>query len=194
MIAVSPASSTGVSASQSFIMPPPKGLDGLRLASLFAACVVVSGASTPTYAASMCLGRTNGSTPYIIVAGRAEETKTAVQLIIAELKDASGLTWDQIGKLVGVSRRAVHNWVNGQVAKPAHIEALSGLLDNVRAMGNLKPFQIRRKLIETVGGTRPLVGNSEPAILIADQTPFTHQLKVRRGTSTQRKSRNDSAA
>lgn len=29
------------------------------------------------------------------------------------IKDNSGLTWDQLGKIFGVSRRAVHMWANG---------------------------------------------------------------------------------
>lgn len=32
---------------------------------------------------------------------------------VAWIKDHSGLTWDQLGKVFGVSRRAVHMWANG---------------------------------------------------------------------------------
>lgn len=32
---------------------------------------------------------------------------------VAWVKDNSGLTWDQLGKVFGVSRRAVHMWANG---------------------------------------------------------------------------------
>lgn len=32
---------------------------------------------------------------------------------IAWIKEHSGLTWDQLGKVFGVSRRAVHMWANG---------------------------------------------------------------------------------
>lgn len=194
MTTLNAASTAGVSASQSFVMAPSKSVNGLKLASLLTACVVVSGASTPTYAASMSLGRANGSAPCIIVAARDEETKPSVQAIITELKDESGLTWDQIGKLIGVSRRAVHNWVCGHVAKPAHIHAVASLLDRVRAMGGLKPFEIRRKLLESYeAGMRYSPGN-EPAILVADHTPFVHHLSVQRGRTTQRKSRSDSVS
>lgn len=194
MISVNPASSAGASASLSFVMEPSKGMSNIRLASLFAACAVVSGASTPTYAASLSVDRTNGSAPCIMVAARAEETKAPIQLMISELKEGSGLTWDQIGKLVGVSRRAVHNWLSGQVAKPAHVEAVSNLLDRVRALSDLKTFQIRRKLMEALDTPRTPARMDEPAILVANQTPFVHQLAVRRGSSTRRKSRSDSAA
>lgn len=32
---------------------------------------------------------------------------------VAWIKEHSGLTWDQLGKVFGVSRRAVHMWANG---------------------------------------------------------------------------------
>lgn len=32
---------------------------------------------------------------------------------IAWIKEHSGLTWDQLGRVFGVSRRAVHMWANG---------------------------------------------------------------------------------
>ena len=39
---------------------------------------------------------------------------------ILEFRLRSGLTWDQIGELFGVSRRSVHNWANGKAASAGH--------------------------------------------------------------------------
>lgn len=43
------------------------------------------------------------------------------------LHDASGLTWEQLGRLFGVSRRAVHHWANGGKMTAFHAEALARL-------------------------------------------------------------------
>lgn len=39
-------------------------------------------------------------------------TETTADLV-REVKDNSGLTWEELGRIFGVSRRAVHNWANG---------------------------------------------------------------------------------
>ena len=45
--------------------------------------------------------------------------KTTAEVIL-EFRFRSGLTWDQIGELFGVSRRSVHNWANGKAASAGH--------------------------------------------------------------------------
>lgn len=40
------------------------------------------------------------------------------------IKEHSGLTWDQLGKVFGVSRRAVHMWANGGRLNEAHAQRL----------------------------------------------------------------------
>ena len=51
---------------------------------------------------------------------------------VRSLRTESGLTWDQLGKLFGVSRRAMHLWANGGKMNAAHAEALSTILEVVR--------------------------------------------------------------
>ncbi|SKE39939.1 Uncharacterised protein [Mycobacteroides abscessus subsp. massiliense] len=43
---------------------------------------------------------------------------------IAWIKEHSGLTWDQLGKVFGVSRRAVHMWANGGRLNEANAQRL----------------------------------------------------------------------
>lgn len=50
------------------------------------------------------------------------------------LKDTSGLTWDQLGRMFGVSRRAVHLWANGGRMNAGNAETLHEL---VSVVGNL---------------------------------------------------------
>src|SRR5262245_36297225 len=44
-----------------------------------------------------------------LAAPRGPTQRSAVR----SLHDSSGLTWEQLARLFGVSRRAVHNWANG---------------------------------------------------------------------------------
>jgi hypothetical protein len=46
---------------------------------------------------------------------------------VDDLKHRSGLTWEQLGKLFGVSRRAVHHWVNGGNLTAANLARLDVL-------------------------------------------------------------------
>lgn len=51
---------------------------------------------------------------------------------IAELRRTSGLTWDQIGQLFGVSRRSVHFWASGKPMNAANERRLRQVLGIVR--------------------------------------------------------------
>jgi hypothetical protein len=47
------------------------------------------------------------------------------------VKENSGLTWDQLGKVFGVSRRAVHLWANGGRMNEANAEVLRRFASDV---------------------------------------------------------------
>lgn len=51
---------------------------------------------------------------------------------ITELKERSGLTWEQIARLFGVSKRAVLHWRGGANMAAAHEEALTEVLAAIR--------------------------------------------------------------
>lgn len=61
---------------------------------------------------------------------RAEDTASLVRT----LREESGLTWDQLGRFFGVSRRAVHLWANGGGMNSINLEHLHRLLAEVRAL------------------------------------------------------------
>ena len=52
--------------------------------------------------------------------------------VIGELRRLSGLTWDQLARLFGVSRRSVHFWASGKPMAPSNEEHLRRLLAVVR--------------------------------------------------------------
>jgi DNA-binding transcriptional regulator YiaG len=53
---------------------------------------------------------------------------------ILELRRVSGLTWDQLARLFGITRRSLHFWASGKPLTPAHEERLSRLLATVRRL------------------------------------------------------------
>jgi len=76
-----------------------------------------------------------------------ETTATIVQ----ELHAKSGLSWEQLGRLLGVSRRAVHLWAAGGRVNSRHIERLArlrGIIDNLPAVDasqrRMLIFRVRR--------------------------------------------------
>ena len=52
--------------------------------------------------------------------------------VLAELRNLTGLTWDQVATLFGVSRRAVHFWASGKTMAAAHHEHLQRTLGCLR--------------------------------------------------------------
>jgi transcriptional regulator with XRE-family HTH domain len=78
--------------------------------------------------------------PTILPASKAQPAERprtpTTALIVQELRDKSGLTWDQLGRLLGVSRRAVHLWAAGGRINARHLELLTrlrGIVDGLPA-------------------------------------------------------------
>src|SRR5262245_8901698 len=54
-------------------------------------------------------------------AGRIEPAATeTVGAAVMEIRRRSGLTWEELGDLFGVSRRSVHHWASGKTVSPRH--------------------------------------------------------------------------
>jgi hypothetical protein len=69
---------------------------------------------------------------------------------IAKLHLESGLTWDQLGRLFGVSRRAVHLWAAGKHMNARNIELLNALQGLVAGAPGQSP-ESRRAWLFAVG-------------------------------------------
>lgn len=63
------------------------------------------------------------------------------------VKENSGLTWDQLGKVFGVSRRAVHLWASGGRMNEANAEVLRRFAAEVAAHRGGTPEQTRAALL-----------------------------------------------
>src|SRR5205823_135962 len=53
---------------------------------------------------------------------------------IMELRRLSGLTWDQLARLFGVTSRSLHFWASGKPLTPANEERLNRLLATIRKL------------------------------------------------------------
>lgn len=71
---------------------------------------------------------------------------------ISELRERSGLTIDQLGRLFGVSRRSVHNWINGKSMAPQHEERASLVLGIINTLPGTTPQERRAHLLASREG------------------------------------------
>lgn len=74
---------------------------------------------------------------------------------VADLKHRSGLTWEQFGKLFGVSRRAVHHWADGGNLTAANLARLDVVANRISHQTGL-PADVRAWLfsVDESGSTR----------------------------------------
>lgn len=104
------------------------------------------------------------------VASAAEQVRT--------LRDASGLTWDQLARLFGVSRRTIHNWASGARLSALHAEALGQVTALLAARRNNTAAENRSWLLMSDGGNRSVFDEIRSA-LSARRTPIDELLTLR---------------
>lgn len=75
--------------------------------------------------------------------GHYESTAEAVKFV----HDHSGLTWEQLAKAFGVSRRAVHLWAAGKAINARHSELLADLAAVVRRLPGSTAAERRTALL-----------------------------------------------
>ena len=105
---------------------------------------LVSGTSSAaaTQFSSSRIQQTSPVTQYVV---RDEEV--SIVRALSGIKEAAGLTWEQLGLLFGVSRKTIHNWLAGAGIKPIHKAAISEALETVHGMAGEKQFKLRRILL-----------------------------------------------
>lgn len=74
---------------------------------------------------------------------------------VARLRESSGLSTDQLAKLFGVTRRSVHNWINGHRMANRHQERLNFLNEEIRALPGETPEEKRNSLFYSVESRSP---------------------------------------
>lgn len=90
------------------------------------------------------------------VDGLSREAQEASELqsatLVKKIHDESGLTWDQLSKALGVSRRSVHLWASGGRINGRHMELLSELARMVRNAPVTTPAAVRSWLLVSKSG------------------------------------------
>ena len=85
---------------------------------------------------------------------------------VSKLKDESGLTWGQIAELFGVSRRAVHFWVEGGNMASHNVARLQRLEEARREIVGDGPAAVRNGLFTITSN-----GQSPFSRLLSEITP-----------------------
>ena len=91
-----------------------------------------------------------------LVGTRTGTEPEATRRAISELRRISGLTWHQLGQLLGVSRRSVHYWASGKPLNAGNQKRLMRVLDIVRAAYRGSARGTRAALLDVGEGTTPL--------------------------------------
>jgi DNA-binding transcriptional regulator YiaG len=86
------------------------------------------------------------------LSARSDSSPASLAQRIAELRALTGLTTDQVGRLFGVSRRSVHNWINGNAMAPQHEERAAKILSIVRVLPGNSPTERRAALLDSSRG------------------------------------------
>jgi DNA-binding XRE family transcriptional regulator len=66
--------------------------------------------------------------------------------LVRRMREASGLTWEQIARVFGVSRRAVHHWAAGESMSAHNLELLSRFDRLVQSLPGSTPEEKRAAL------------------------------------------------
>jgi transcriptional regulator with XRE-family HTH domain len=66
---------------------------------------------------------------------------------VSRLHQISGLTWEQLAKVFGVSRRTLHMWAAGARMNAVNSETLHHVLARVEALGGESPEDVRTRLL-----------------------------------------------
>jgi hypothetical protein len=90
--------------------------------------------------------------PPVVCAGDAAISGRSTALLLTETHEASGLTWEQIARYFGVSRRAVHLWASGGRMTASNEELLAHLVRAVEAVKHLPPPDRRQALLRSDSG------------------------------------------
>jgi DNA-binding XRE family transcriptional regulator len=164
-----------------------QGLFSLK--TLAFATAIVASSSSPTQASAVGSMRMNVGSTGLSVLARQQDVDVSLADTLGEVKHRSGLTWGQLAAIFEVSRQTVHSWANGAAVRIAHVARVRELLERVRELGDLPAFKVRDILLRqsAAQSESPLVQREEPPILVSDNTPFEHQLKLKPGRTKVRR-------
>lgn len=74
------------------------------------------------------------------------------QRALAELRSKTELTWGQLARALGVNRRSLHFWAQGERPSASNLERLMKLVEIVRGINDGDPTETTEILLEPHGG------------------------------------------
>ena len=84
------------------------------------------------------------------------EPRTDAQRLLATIRQCSGLTYEEIAPLMGVSRRTLHLWAKAQPISAKRERRLRIVAEAVKAIAAVRPHATRAVLLDrAVDGLRP---------------------------------------
>ena len=122
-------------------IPDPVRPAPIVLAALIGAAAVTSGLAAP---ATVPYLRPSTSTTGFVgqSAPAASASSITSDALVRRVREAAGLTWDQLARVFGVSRRSVHNWSSGEKMSAHNLELLGRLYTLVTSLGS-NPDEVR---------------------------------------------------
>lgn len=101
-----------------------------------------------------------GNMASLAAGGTASGAQSAIDIrsskeagtLVADLKAESGLTADQLGRLMGVTRRSIHNWAAGSPIAPKHESRIRALSEMVFGLEAPTPEARRALLLDSTSG------------------------------------------
>lgn len=82
----------------------------------------------------------------------ARAVEKSVRDRVALLKEESGLTADQLGRALGVTRRSIHNWVSGSPIADKHVPRIVDLYEITFGLPAETADERRALLLESTAG------------------------------------------
>jgi transcriptional regulator with XRE-family HTH domain len=135
--------------STGFTLQTREKLEGM-LGSLRAQLIAggTSALSAPNDAPLSFLAEAAGTSVWVGTVSAPE----SAPVVLDELKDMTGLTWDQLARVMGVSRRSIHLWLNGRPLSAEKEERLHEIAHVVRTLAGKSQIETRTRMLDKSGG------------------------------------------
>jgi DNA-binding XRE family transcriptional regulator len=132
----------------------------------FSACILMAGcavagtlsAITPADAVALYTMIAQPSTlPVLSVQQTMEFDHAIVPDMLQRLRRVTGLSWDDIGRAVGVSRRTIHNWLGGAHVAGVHLARLLDVSRTIDLVSTGSAESTRTLLLQQAPNGRSII-------------------------------------
>jgi transcriptional regulator with XRE-family HTH domain len=120
------------------------------------ACLIVGGlgladASTTLSVPQQPTTASAWTTPGAIFTPTERVTDQGIARAVLEIRRLAALTWEELGELLGVSRRSLHHWANGKPVSAKHYRRVMHLLSQLRQLHSGSATMMRDQLFTSNG-------------------------------------------